>query len=50
MIEFLKEFWHFIKARKKYWLIPIMLFLLMFGFLFVSVQGTPLAPFLYTIF
>ena len=50
MIEFFKEFWDFIKVRKKYWLLPILLFFLLFGFIFVSVQGTPLAPFLYTIF
>ena len=50
MIEFLKEFWDFLKVRKKYWLLPILFFLITFGFLFISVQGTSLSPFLYTIF
>ena len=50
MIEFLKEFLNFLKVRKKYWLIPIMVVLLLFGMLFVVSQGTAVAPFIYTIF
>ena len=50
MIEFLKEFYDFIKVRKKYWLVPIMVVLLLFGMLFVVSQGTAVAPFIYTIF
>jgi hypothetical protein len=50
MIEFLKEFWDFIKARKKYWLLPILIVLVLFGVLIVLSQGTAVAPFIYTIF
>jgi hypothetical protein len=50
MIEFLKEFWDFLKVRKKYWLMPIILILLLLGSVVVSVQGTSLSPVLYTIF
>ena len=47
---FLKEFIKFIMERKKFWLVPILLFLLIFGALFVVTQGTAVAPFIYTIF
>jgi hypothetical protein len=50
MIEFLKEFWDFIKNRKKYWLLPILIVLVLFGALIVLSQGTAVAPFIYTIF
>ena len=50
MIEFLKEFWYFIKVRKKYWLLPILIVLVLFGALIVLSQGTAVAPFIYTIF
>jgi hypothetical protein len=50
MIEFLIEFYNFIKIRKKYWLLPIFIVLFFFGFLFVLSQGTAIAPFIYTIF
>ena len=50
MIEFLKEFWDFLKARKKYWLLPILIVLVLFGGLIVLSQGTVVAPFIYTIF
>jgi len=50
MIDFLREFFYFLKIRKKYWLYPIVLVLLIFGILFVLSQGTALAPFIYTIF
>jgi hypothetical protein len=50
MIEFFKEFWDFIKVRKKYWLLPILIFLVLFGSLIVLSQGTAVAPFIYTIF
>tara|TARA_Y100000992_G_C21005776_1_gene368689 strand:- start:165 stop:314 length:150 start_codon:yes stop_codon:yes gene_type:complete len=49
-MEFLKELFLFIKERKKYWLIPILLVLAIFGFLIVLTQGTAIAPFVYTIF
>ena len=50
MMEFFKEFWDFIKVRKKYWLLPIFIVLVLFGFLIVLSQGTAVAPFIYTIF
>ena len=50
MIEFFKEFWDFLKFRKKYWLLPILIVLALFGSLIVLSQGTAVAPFIYTIF
>jgi hypothetical protein len=50
MIEFLKEFCDFLKVRKKYWLLPILIVLVLFGALIVLSQGTVVAPFIYTIF
>ena len=49
-MNFIKEFWEFIKIRKKYWLLPIILVLIIFGGLIVLSQGSTLAPFIYTIF
>ena len=49
-MSFLKEFWEFLKTRKKYWLFPIILVLLIFGGLIVLTQGSAVAPFIYTIF
>jgi len=49
-MEFLKEFWEFLKVRKKYWLIPIIIVLLLFGGLIILSQGSAIAPFIYTIF
>ncbi len=50
MLEFFKEFWDFLKVRKKYWLLPILIVLALFGSLIVISQGTAVAPFIYTIF
>ena len=50
MIEFLKEFYDFLKSRKKYWLLPIIIVLTLFGILIVLSQGSAVAPFIYTIF
>ena len=50
MISFIKEFYEFLKERKKYWLIPIIIVLALFGILIVLSQGTVVAPFIYTIF
>jgi len=50
MIEFFSEFWDFLKVRKKYWLLPILIVLVLFGALIVLSQGTAIAPFIYTIF
>ena len=50
MIEFIKEFWEFLRERKKYWLLPIIIALALFGILIVLSQGSAVAPFIYTIF
>ncbi len=50
MKSFLIEFWDFLKVRKKYWLLPILIVLVLFGALIVLTQGTAVAPFIYTIF
>jgi|TARA_B110000211_G_scaffold188831_1_gene214878 hypothetical protein len=50
MIEFIKEFWEFLQVRKKYWLLPIIIVLALFGILIVLSQGSAVAPFIYTIF
>lgn len=44
------ELWDFLQERKKYWLMPIFLVLLVFGGLIVMVQGSAVAPFIYTLF
>jgi hypothetical protein len=49
-MDFLKEFLEFLKVRKKYWLLPILLVLVLFGALIVLSQGSAIAPFIYTIF
>ena len=49
-MEFIKEFWKFIKVRKKNWLLPIIIVLVIFGGLIVLSQGSAVAPFIYTIF
>ena len=49
-MDFLKEFWEFIKVRKKYWLLPIIIVLVIFGGLIILSQGSAIAPFIYTIF
>ena len=47
---FLKEFWQFLKIRKKIWLLPIVVILLLLGFLIVLAEGSVLAPFIYSLF
>ena len=49
-MDFIKEFWEFLKIRKKYWLLPIIIVLAIFGGLIVLSQGSAVAPFIYTIF
>tara|TARA_B110000971_G_scaffold219318_1_gene260144 strand:+ start:440 stop:589 length:150 start_codon:yes stop_codon:yes gene_type:complete len=49
-MNFLKEFLTFLKVRKKFWLLPILLILLIFGALIVLGQGSAVAPLIYTIF
>lgn len=50
MIELLKDLWAFMKERKKFWLAPIIIMLLLLGALLVLTQGSAIAPFIYTIF
>ena len=50
MGEFVMELWAFVKERKKFWLLPIILVLLMLGTLIVLTQGSAVAPFVYTLF
>ncbi len=50
MLELLKDLWAFMKVRKKVWLIPIILVLLLLGGLIVLTQGSAVAPFIYTLF
>ena len=49
-MNFIIEFWQFLKVRKKFWLLPIIIILLIFGGLIVVTQGTAIAPIIYTIF
>jgi len=50
MGELLCELWAFMKERKKFWLLPIVMVLLLFGTLIVLTQGSVVAPFIYTLF
>ncbi|CAA7622692.1 MULTISPECIES: DUF5989 family protein [Magnetospirillum] len=47
---FLLELWAFLRARKKYWLLPILVMMVIFGGLIVLSQGSAVAPFIYTLF
>ncbi len=49
-MNFLIEFFTFLKTRKKYWLMPIILILFLFGALIILSQGSVVAPFIYTLF
>jgi hypothetical protein len=49
-MDFLKDLWGFLKDRKKFWLLPLILILLGFGVLVVFVGGSAIAPFIYTLF
>jgi hypothetical protein len=49
-MAFIREFWDFLKDRKKFWLLPVLLVLGMFGGLVVLAEGSAVAPFIYTIF
>lgn len=50
MLELLKDLWLFMKERKKFWLAPIIIILLLLGALLVLTQGSAVAPFIYTLF
>jgi len=49
-LSILSEFWYFLKIRKKWWLAPIIIFLVLFGALIVLTEGSSIAPFIYTLF
>jgi hypothetical protein len=49
-MAFLAEFWEFLRVRKKFWLLPILLVLCLFGSLIVLAEGSAIAPFIYTLF
>ncbi len=49
-VEIIREFWQFLRVRKKYWLAPILFFLLLLASLIVLTEGSALAPFIYTLF
>lgn len=49
-MEFLKDFWLFLRVRKKYWLAPILITIVLLSVLIVFAQGTAVAPFIYTLF
>ncbi len=49
-MSFLRELWGFLKARKKFWLLPIILVLVIMGGLLILAQGSVVAPFIYTLF
>ena len=50
MIDLLKDLWGFMKERKKFWLAPIIIVMLLLGGLIVLTQGTAIAPFIYSVF
>ena len=49
-MSFIKELWAYMRTRKKFWLIPILLVMALFGGLLVLAQGSAVAPFIYTLF
>lgn len=50
MIDFLKDLWDFMRERKKFWLAPIIIVMVLLGALIVLSQGSAVAPFIYTLF
>jgi hypothetical protein len=50
MVDFAKDLWSFMRERKKFWLLPILITLLTLGALLVFAQGSAMAPFIYTLF
>ena len=50
MIDFIKDLWDFMRERKKFWLAPIVIVMLLLGALIVLSQGSAVAPFIYTLF
>ena len=49
-LSILSEFWDYMKTRKKWWLMPIIVFLVLFGTLIVLTEGSAMAPFIYALF
>jgi hypothetical protein len=49
-MSFLREFWGFLRVRKKFWLMPIFVMMFLFGGLVILTQGSAVAPFIYTVF
>jgi hypothetical protein len=49
-MDFLSELWRFMRARKKFWLLPILVMMVVFGGLVVLTKGSAIAPFIYTLF
>jgi hypothetical protein len=49
-MSFLAEFWRFLRVRKKFWLLPILVMTVLFGALLILAESTALAPFIYTLF
>jgi uncharacterized protein DUF5989 len=49
-MSFVLEFWRFLRVRKKYWLLPVLLMMAVFGGLIVLTHGSAVAPFIYTLF
>lgn len=50
MLSLVRELWQFMKARKKFWLLPILVMMGLFGGLIVLTKGSAIAPFIYTLF
>ena len=50
MLDLLKDLWAFMKERKKFWLLPLVLVMLLLGGLLIFAQGSAVAPFIYTLF
>lgn len=50
MVMFVREIWAFIRARRKFWLLPVFVLMIMLGGLTILTQGSAIAPFIYTIF
>jgi Family of unknown function (DUF5989) len=49
-MDFLKELWRFMRVRKKFWLLPILIMMVVFGGLIILSKGSAVAPFIYTLF
>ena len=50
MIDFMEDLWGFMKERKKFWLAPIIIVMVLLGALLIAAQGSAVAPFIYTLF